>query len=107
MELREPKREKTPLNPEDKHKYIHDGKEYDRPPNLHDVGNGNLKLLPEVLSDLNFEPREFKDDGTAAEQKELRDSRPWGRLYVDGWPAPIQYLRFVHNRKISRSHQQR
>lgn len=33
------------------------------------------------------------DDGTAAEKKALRDSRPWGRLYVDGWPAPIQYLR--------------
>eukprot|EP00752_Nemacystus_decipiens_P004257 g3888.t1 len=93
VELRDPKPEKTPINPEEKHKYIHDGKEYDRPPNLFDVGGGELKLLPEVLSNLNFEIRDFKDDGTTAEQKELRDSRPWGRLYVDGWPAPIQYLR--------------
>lgn len=84
------------MNPEDKHKFIHDGKEFDRPPNLFDVGGGELKLLPEVLSDLNFETRDFKDDGTAAEQKELRDSRPWGRLYIDGWPGPIQYLRYVH-----------
>lgn len=94
IELRDPKPEKTPINPEEKHKYIHDGKEYDRPPNLFDVGGEELKLLPEVLSNLNFETRDFKDDGTTAEQKELRDSRPWGRLYIDGWPAPIQYLRY-------------
>ena len=76
-----------------RHKFIHDGTEYARPPNLFDVGGGELKLLPEVFSDLNFEARNFVDDGTTAEQKELRDSRPWGRLHVDGWPAPIQYLR--------------
>eukprot|EP00903_Cladosiphon_okamuranus_P014343 g13317.t1 len=93
VELRDPLPEKTPINPEEKHKFIHDGKEYDKPPNLFDVGNGELKLLPEVLSDLSFEIRDFKDDGTVAEQQELRDSRPWGRLYIDGWPAPIQYLR--------------
>ena len=23
---------------------------------------------------------------------ELRKSRFWGRLYVDGWPQPIQYF---------------
>lgn len=46
-----------------------------------------------MLSDLNFESRDFEDNGTPAKQKELRDSRPWGRLYVDGWPAPIQYFR--------------
>lgn len=97
MELRDPRPEKIPISPGDRHKYIHDGKEYDRPPNLFDVGNGELKLLPEVLSDLSFETRDFKDDGTAAEQKELRDSRPWGRLYIDGWPAPIQYLRYSSN----------
>ena len=96
VELRDPKPEKTPINPEEKHKYIHDGKEYDRPPNLFDVGGGELKLLPEVLSNLNFETRDFKDDGTATEQQELRDSRPWGRLYLDGWPAPIQYLRYIN-----------
>lgn len=86
-------------NPEDeeRHKYIHDGKEYNRPPNLFDVGGGELKLLPEVLSNLNFETRDFKDDGTTAEQKELRDSRPWGRLYIDDWPAPIQYLRSLRS----------
>lgn len=26
-------------------------------------------------------------------QKTLRDSRFWGRLYIDGWPQPIQYFR--------------
>ncbi|CAM9097696.1 unnamed protein product [Pylaiella littoralis] len=93
FELREPRKESITLNQEERHKYIHDGKEYNRPPNLFDVGDGELKLLPEVLSGLSFETRDFKDDGTAAEQKELRDTRPWGRLHVDGWPAPIQYLR--------------
>lgn len=89
VELREPKKE---IPREDRHKFIHDGKEYNRPPNLFDVG-GELKLLPEVFSDLHFEARNFLDDGTPEELKELRDSRPWGRLYVDGWPAPIQYMR--------------
>lgn len=92
VQRREPKQEKV-IPPEDRHKFIYDGEEYTRPPNLFDVGGGELKLLPEVLSDLSFEARDFADDGTAAEQKDLRDSRPWGRLYVDGWPAPMQYLR--------------
>ncbi|CAN0399923.1 unnamed protein product [Laminaria digitata] len=96
--MREPRRERPPVPPSEdtgatRHKFIHDGTEYARPPNLFDVGDGELKLLPEVPSDLNFEARDFVDDGTVAEQKELRDSRPWGRLHVDGWPAPIQYLR--------------
>lgn len=94
--MKEPRQAKPPLPPSEdteRHKFIHDGTEYARPPNLFDVGDGELKLLPEVLSDLNFEARDFVDGGTQAEQKELRDSRPWGRLYVDGWPAPIQYLR--------------
>lgn len=78
---------------EDTHKFIHEGEGFDRPPNLFDVGDGELKLLPEVFSDLSFENRDFVDNGSAAEQKDLRDSRPWGRLYVDGWPASIQYLR--------------
>ncbi|CAM9684093.1 unnamed protein product [Ectocarpus fasciculatus] len=96
VEIREPKQaDKIVPNSEqeEKHKYIHDGQEYNRPPNLFDVGVGELKLLPEVLSNLNFETRDFKDDGTTTEQKELLDSRPWGRLHIDGWPAPIQYLR--------------
>lgn len=96
--MREPRRESSQVRPSEedtgaRHKFIHDGTEYARPPNLFDVGGGEMKLLPEVLSDLNFEVRDFVDDGSAAEQKELRDSRPWGRLHVDGWPAPIQYLR--------------
>lgn len=91
IELREPRKEPL-LREEEIHKYIHDGKEYNRAPNLFDVG-GELKLLPEVLSDLNFEPRDFVDGGTPAQQKDLRDSRPWGRLYVDGWPSPTQYMR--------------
>lgn len=90
IELRPPRREQIPA--EDKHKFIHDGNEYSRAPNLFDVG-GEFKLLPEVFSDLSFEAREFVDNGTAEEQRELRDSRPWGRLHVNGWPAPIQYMR--------------
>lgn len=96
FELREPRKEKVAPTTEEKHKYIHDGKEYNRPPNLFDVGGGELKLLPEVLSGLSFETRDFKDEGTAVEQKALRDSRPWGRLHIDGWPAPIQYLRYIY-----------
>lgn len=95
LDVKEPFQEETNKDTpssEEKHKYIFEGTEYDRPPNLFDVG-GELKLLPEVLSDLNFDARDFVDDGTAQEQKELRDSRPWGRLHIDGWPAPIQYLR--------------
>lgn len=80
-------------HPEERHKFIHDGKEYDRAPNLFDVGGGELKLLPEVLSNLDFETRDFVDDGTVEEQREFRDSRFWGRLYIYGWPAPVQYLR--------------
>lgn len=96
--MREPRRERSQVRSSEedtgaRHKFIHDGTEYARPPNLFDVGGGELKLLPEVLSDLNFGARDFVDDGSAAEQKELRDSRPWGRLHIDGWPAPIQYLR--------------
>lgn len=91
LEIRRPRRDPL-VHEEDKHKYIYNGKEYSRPPNLFDVG-GELKLLPEVVSNLKFEPREFMDHGSPAKQKELRDSRPWGRLYVDGWPAPIQYMR--------------
>ena len=81
-----------PRPEEKKHKFIHDGKRYDRAPNLFDVG-GELKLLPEIFSDLNFESRDFVDNGTIEQQKELRDSRFWGRLHIYGWPAPIQYLR--------------
>lgn len=91
LEVRRSRNDLPPPD-EDRHKFIHDGKEYDRAPNLFDIG-GELKLLPEVLSDLSFEPRKFVDNGTAMEQKELRDSRPWGRVYVEGWPMPIQYMR--------------
>lgn len=95
VQVREPIRQEGYPMPqlEDKHKFIHDGKEYDRAPNLFDVGGGKLKLLPEVFSNLGFESHDFVDDGTLEEQRELRDSRFWGRLYIYGWPAPIQYLR--------------
>ncbi|CAM9357459.1 unnamed protein product, partial [Discosporangium mesarthrocarpum] len=90
VELRRPRED--PIPQEDLHKFIWDGKEFGRAPNVFDVG-GELKLLPEVFSDLDFGPRKFVDNGTPQEQKELRDSRPWGRVYVDGWPAPMQYMR--------------
>lgn len=93
VELRKPRKEEVVPSEEDRHKYIFDGTEYSRRPNLFDVGGGELKLLPEVLSDLNFEARNFVDSKSDREQKDLRDSRPWGRVYLDGWPAPIQYLR--------------
>ncbi|CAM9334410.1 unnamed protein product, partial [Choristocarpus tenellus] len=82
IEMRKPKQESIPR--EDLHKFIWNGEEVSRAPNLFDVG-GELKLLPEVLSDLDFGRRNFADNGTPQERKELRDSRPWGRIYVDGW----------------------
>ncbi len=50
--------------------------------------------LPEVMSNLDF----FADSAPASEedlegQLRLRDSRFWGRLYIDGWPQTIQFFR--------------
>jgi hypothetical protein len=46
-----------------------------------------------------FSNLDFTADSTPASeddiegQKALRESRFWGRLYIDGWPQPIQYFR--------------
>lgn len=50
--------------------------------------------LPEVPSKLDF----FADSSPASEddrdaQIRLRDTRFWGRLYIDGWPQTIQFFR--------------
>ncbi|CAM9664913.1 unnamed protein product, partial [Ectocarpus fasciculatus] len=50
--------------------------------------------LPEVFSNLDF----AADNTPAAEddlegQRQLRNSRFWGRLYIDGWPQSIQFFR--------------
>jgi len=50
--------------------------------------------LPEVMSRLDF----FADSSPASEedregQERLRDTRFWGRLYIEGWPQTIQFFR--------------
>jgi len=54
-----------------------------------------LLLLPEVFSQLDLAKvkRDFALESDDKDEAELRDSRWWGRLYVDGWPQTIQYLR--------------
>lgn len=84
--------------------------------------DGVQLLLPEVPSKLNFEQIEgfASENDTTAQvrqepstglkaspvhrpalltnsrgsclQTELRNTRFWGRLYVDGWPQPVQYF---------------
>jgi hypothetical protein len=62
----------------------------DVPLNLFEV-DGELKALPEVASNLNFEKSPFPTN--LEEQLAIRDAHYWGRMYVEGWPAPIQYFR--------------
>ncbi len=50
--------------------------------------------LPEVMSRLDF----YADSSPVSEedvqgQMRLRDTRFWGRLYIEGWPQTIQYFR--------------
>jgi len=50
--------------------------------------------LPEVMSRLDF----FADSSPVSEedregQLRLRDTRFWGRLYIEGWPQTIQFFR--------------
>lgn len=64
-----------------------------RPPSLFKAGDEWLSL-PEVFSNLDF----GADNTPAAEddlegQKILRNSRFWGRIYIDGWPQPVQFFR--------------
>lgn len=65
----------------------------DRKPSMFKVGEDWLSL-PEVFSNLDFSA----DNAPASEddiegQKKLRDTRFWGRLYLDGWPQTIQFFR--------------
>lgn len=57
-------------------------------------GKEEWAMLPEVMSNLDF----FADSSPASEediegQNALRDSRFWGRLYIEGWPQTIQFFR--------------
>lgn len=57
------------------------------------VGDETM-LLPEVLSNLDFsaDSKPASDDDIEG-QLRLRDTRFWGRMYIDGWPQTIQYFR--------------
>lgn len=64
-----------------------------RKPSMFKVGDDWL-ALPEVFSNLDF----TADSSPASEediegQIRLRDSRFWGRMYLDGWPQTIQFFR--------------
>lgn len=65
----------------------------DRPASMFKAGDDWLSL-PEVFSNLNFNA-----DTTPASEEDLegqihlRNTRYWGRLYIDGWPQTIQYFR--------------
>ena len=49
-------------------------------------------MLPEVESKLKFDTvRGFAKEDDVKAQKELRDARFWGRLYIEGWPYALQY----------------
>lgn len=68
----------------------------DRPVSRFKIGLGDddWLALPEVFSNL-----DFTADSTPASEEDvqgqmrLRSTRFWGRLYLDGWPQPIQYFR--------------
>lgn len=50
--------------------------------------------LPEVFSKLDFEAdTKFAHESDIKGQIELRNTRYWGRLYIDGFPQTIQYFR--------------
>ena len=65
----------------------------ERPPSMFKVGDEWL-ALPEVFSNLDFtaDSTWAKDDDIEG-QMQLRATRFWGRLYIDGWPQTIQYFR--------------
>ncbi|KAJ1447400.1 hypothetical protein M885DRAFT_542912 [Pelagophyceae sp. CCMP2097] len=60
--------------------------------NLFKVGEEVL-LLPEVMSKLKIEQRDHAPAGDTRAEEAVRAAAHWGRLYVEGWPQPIQYLR--------------
>lgn len=56
--------------------------------------NGEALLLPDVPSVLNFDAdSDFPASTDPVVLEKFRTSRFWGRLYLDGWPTPVQYLR--------------
>ena len=55
--------------------------------------NNEMKLLPEVMSKLTFEVRDHAAPGDVEAEEALRKNAHWGSLYVEGWPASMQYLR--------------
>mmetsp|Transcript_8803 Transcript_8803/g.11506 ORF Transcript_8803/g.11506 Transcript_8803/m.11506 type:complete len:497 (+) Transcript_8803:91-1581(+) len=67
----------------------------ERAPNFFKVTEDEVLLLPEIFSTLDMEKvkRDFAKEGDSADELELRNSRWWGRLYIDGWPQTVQYLR--------------
>lgn len=52
-------------------------------------------MLPEVFSKLKDDDilADFAVPGDKAAEGDARDTRWWGRLYIDGWPQTVQYLR--------------
>jgi hypothetical protein len=67
----------------------------ERAPNFFKVTEDEVLLLPEIFSTLDMEKvkRDFAKEGDTEDELELRNSRWWGRLYIDGWPQTVQYLR--------------
>ena len=67
----------------------------------HDERNANLSSMDDQILPLSgsFSSLDFSANNTPASegdvegQLKLRASRFWGRLYIDGWPQTIQYLR--------------
>lgn len=65
----------------------------DRAASMFKVGEEWL-ALPEVYSVLDFNAdSSFASDDDIDGQMQLRNSRFWGRLYIEGWPQTIQYFR--------------
>ena len=65
----------------------------ERQPSMFKVGDEWL-ALPEVHSVLDFAADStFADEDDLEGQLQLRASRYWGRLYIEGWPQTIQFLR--------------
>lgn len=65
----------------------------DRPISKFKVGDEWL-ALPEVFSNLDFNADNSPaDEDDIDGQLNLRSTRFWGRLYIDGWPQTIQFFR--------------
>mmetsp|Transcript_33850 Transcript_33850/g.78168 ORF Transcript_33850/g.78168 Transcript_33850/m.78168 type:complete len:267 (+) Transcript_33850:46-846(+) len=84
-----------PVDAEDAEQHIKAAQEHgDAAPNYFQVGEEML-MLPEVFSNLDDAAvkQDFPHEGNAAEEEASRSSRWWGRLYIDGWPQTVQYMR--------------